>query len=565
MEDTKRDRIRCPSDETLMLFVDGVLEARSSAGVRSHVDDCDACRELLAQVARVDDSQNGAADSDDLATTMTAATTGKRRKLHLEAGDVVGEKYRVEGVIGAGGMGHVFAARHLELERRVAIKVMLPEMLDHSDSVPRFIREAKAAGALRSEHAVRIFDIGRLESQAPYIVMEYLEGQDLMSRLTDGGALPIREAIDYMLQACDAIAEAHAAGVVHRDLKPHNLFVTRGRDGEPFIKVLDFGLAKDLSPIKDAAKSGELTQTNVMLGSPLYMSPEQVRSSRDVDRRTDVWSLGATLYHLVAGVPPFVAPDVGLVCQLIQRGSFAPLSTHRPDAPRALETVIRRCLHSDLDARYQSIAELERALRDVLVPQPVVAPIEPATLPLAGGSQRPAPLLGATARTSWVPGAPLPSVVVAVPVSAPATTAPAVALQAAEVPGSGRHTLVALAVATGALLAGVIVILFVRGRAAADADADPAAPDPPAATAAASSLPVPVPVPVPVPLPLPVTEPALVTAPAPAPARSITTPAPAADPSEIVAPKRDPRPATAGVRATPSPSPTPKRNAYDHL
>ena len=561
MEETKRDRIRCPSDETLMLFVDGVLEARSSAGVRSHVDDCDACRELLAQVARADESQNGAADSDDLATTMTAATTGKRRKRHLETGDVVGGKYRVEGVIGAGGMGHVFAARHLELERRVAIKVMLPEMLDHSDSVPRFIREAKAAGALRSEHAVRIFDTGRLESQAPYIVMEYLEGEDLVSRLMEGGALPVRDAIDYMLQACDAIAEAHAAGVVHRDLKPHNLFVTRGRDGEPFIKVLDFGLAKDLGPMKDAAKSGELTQTNVMLGSPLYMSPEQVRSSRDVDRRTDVWSLGATLYHLVAGVPPFVAPDVGLVCQLIQRGSFAPLSTHRPDAPRALETVIRRCLHSDLDARYQSIAELERALRDVLVPQPIVAPLEPETLPLPGGSRPPAPLPGITAQTSWVPGAPLPSVVVAVPVSAPPTTAPAIARQAAAGPSSGRSTLVALAVATGALVAGVIVILFVRGRAAAEADADPVAPDPPAATAAPSSLPVPVPVP----LPLPVTEPALLAAPARAPAPSAPSPAPAADPSETAAPKRDPRPAPTGVRAPPSPSPTPKRNAYDHL
>jgi len=344
----------CLDDETVALLLDASLDASEEAAVRAHIDRCDACRELFAEAAR--SSESGLVKPTKARRIITYAPT--------EPGDVVARKYRVERAIGVGGMGHVFAARHIELDQLVALKVMRPEMLHDEDAMRRFAREGKAAAALHDEHAVRILDVGRIEGGVPFIVMEYLEGRDLASILERGGPLPIGEAIDYVIQACAALEEAHGLGIIHRDLKPHNLFVTTGRHGEPFVKVLDFGLAKAINNNADITSSA-MTGTNVMLGSPFFMSPEQVDSRKDIDHRTDIWSLGATLYHIVTGVPPFVAPNIHLVCARILTEDFPPLARRRADAPRELEAVLRRCMARAPTARFSSVRELAAALTSV--------------------------------------------------------------------------------------------------------------------------------------------------------------------------------------------------------
>ncbi|MBS2017263.1 MAG: protein kinase [Deltaproteobacteria bacterium] len=344
----------CLDDETLALLLEGALDPREEDAVRAHIDRCDACRSLFAEAAR--GSESG----------LTRPSTRGRAAPYLgtKPGDVISNKYRIEREIGVGGMGQVFAAHHLDLDQLVAIKVLRPEMLHDRDAIRRFAREGRAAAAIRSDHAVRILDVGRIEGGPPYLVMEYLEGRDLASILEKGGPLPYAEAALYVSQACEALAEAHDLGIIHRDVKPHNLFVTTGRHGEPLVKVLDFGLAKAINANADLTASAK-TGTNVMLGSPFFMSPEQVDSRKDIDHRTDVWSLGATLYHIVTGVPPFVAPNIHLVCARILTEDFPPLTRRRPDAPRELEALLRRCMARDPAARFPSVRELAAALESV--------------------------------------------------------------------------------------------------------------------------------------------------------------------------------------------------------
>jgi serine/threonine protein kinase len=241
-------------------------------------------------------------------------------------GDVVLKKYRVERLLGMGAMGIVAEATHLALDQRVAIKFMLPGRDTGGEQHARFIREARASVRLTSPHVTRVFDVGALDSGAPYMVMELLNGKDLDAVLKQRGPLPFDEAAELILQACEALAEAHAIGIVHRDVKPSNLFLTKAKDGTPCVKVIDFGISK---PSHEALK---LTQKEEILGSPLYMSPEQMRSSADVDARSDVWSLGATLYELVAGVPPFDARGIQELCAKVWFEPPTPLVTHRPDA-----------------------------------------------------------------------------------------------------------------------------------------------------------------------------------------------------------------------------------------
>src|SRR5580704_2008082 len=202
---------------------------------------------------------------------------------HVHRGEVLAGKYRVDRVLGEGGMGVVVAAHHLQLDQKVALKFLLPDALENSDSVARFRREAQAAVKIKSEHVARVTDVGELENGAPYIVMEYLEGSDLADWLREHGPLPIEQAVDFVLQACEALAEAHVLGIVHRDLKPANLFCLQKPDGSVCIKVLDFGISKVLTP--GAASSSEMTRTTAFLGSPLYMSPEQLQMSKGVDTR----------------------------------------------------------------------------------------------------------------------------------------------------------------------------------------------------------------------------------------------------------------------------------------
>lgn len=279
----------------------------------------------------------------------------------VHPGEVVAEKYRVEREMAVGGMGVVVEATHLELDQRVALKFMLPDAAENASAVARFVREARAAVKLHSEHVGRVLDVGRLPSGIPYMVMEYLEGQDLSTMLDTWGALPIPSAVDYVVQACDAIAEAHSLGIVHRDLKPSNLFLALRSDGTGLIKVLDFGISKVTASGKEH-EPVNITATSSLMGSPLYMSPEQMRSTKKVDARTDIWALGVILYELLAGRPPFDVESLPELCLMIANDSPPPLRMRRAEVPAELEAVIFKCLEKEQEKRFRNIAELAIAL-----------------------------------------------------------------------------------------------------------------------------------------------------------------------------------------------------------
>jgi serine/threonine protein kinase len=257
-------------------------------------------------------------------------------------------------------MGVVVAGRHVRLGNRVAIKFLLPEAAHHAEATARFLREARAAVQIQSEHVARVSDVGTLENGAPYMVMEFLSGSDLGKLLSARGApFAIEEAVDYLLQACEAIAEAHALGIIHRDLKPANLFLTHRADGSALVKVLDFGISKMMA---GPSAQVSLTGTASVMGSPAYMSPEQVRSAKNVDARTDVWSLGMILYEFLTARPAFVAETVsGLLAQIVADPP-TPLRARRPDIPARLETVVMRCLEKDPGRRIGNVAEFAQAL-----------------------------------------------------------------------------------------------------------------------------------------------------------------------------------------------------------
>jgi len=269
-------------------------------------------------------------------------------------GEVVAGRFRVMRVIGQGGMGAVVAAQHVQLEEPVAIKFLHPKLARDAASVERFFREAKATTRIKSEHVVRVLDVGQSESGIPFIVMELLQGADL-GRVLAAGPLHVTSAVDYVLQASEALAEAHAAGIVHRDLKPSNLWLAQRPDGSPLVKVLDFGISKLSS---HAPGDPKLTETQSVFGSPTYMSPEQIRSAKKVDHRTDIWALGVVLQELLTGKLPFDADTVSGVLACIAADPPVPLRTVRPDAPAGLEAAILSCLQKDVSRRCQSLAEL---------------------------------------------------------------------------------------------------------------------------------------------------------------------------------------------------------------
>ncbi len=277
-------------------------------------------------------------------------------------GDVIHSKYRVERVIGEGGMGVVVAAKHLTLDRSVAIKLLSSKSRESQEALERFTREARAAARIQSEHVGRVLDVDTLPSGAPFIVMELLDGHDLADELRAHTSLPVARAVTFILQACEAIAEAHAAGIVHRDLKPANLFLTKSATGDPTVKVLDFGISKVTRREDSGATTDDkaLTNAGAMLGSPLYMSPEQMKASAEVDSRTDIWSLGVILYELVTGRSPFDAKTIPVICASVLSQPPPPLDL--PSAPPGFEKVILRCLEKDAAKRYRDIAHLVRAL-----------------------------------------------------------------------------------------------------------------------------------------------------------------------------------------------------------
>ena len=325
----------------------------------------------------------------------------------VREGDLLAGKYRVERVLGVGGMGVVVAARHEQLEQLVAIKFVREEALGNPEAVERFLREARAAVKLKSEHAAKVLDVGTLESGAPYMVMEFLEGSDLAQALADGGPLPVEAACDWVLQACEAVAEAHAAGIVHRDLKPQNLFLARTVGGAAKVKVLDFGVSKS---VQSMSEQGALTRTRAMLGSPLYMAPEQMRSSRDVDARADVWALGVVLFELLTHRWPFEAETMPELCLKVVTDPPLPLAELRPDVPAALVVVVERCLEKPAEKRFANAAELASALEPFVCPASRVI-AERARLAMMGrtrveaGAPKPTGTLIAPSRTGPTPSA----------------------------------------------------------------------------------------------------------------------------------------------------------------
>ncbi len=279
-------------------------------------------------------------------------------------GEVIAKKYRVESLVGRGGMGVVVSARHLQLGQAVAIKLLTlpPDEERRDEAIGRFLHEAQAAARLRSDHVVKIHDVGQLDNGLPFMVMELLSGSDLGSVLDERGALPEAEAVDYVLQACAGVAEAHQMGIVHRDLKPSNLFVTRRSDGLPLLKVLDFGISKQLTDPSSGEAVPTFTNTRTLMGSPSYMSPEQIRDARRVDARADIWALGIILQELITDAPVFHGESFPGVCAAIVADAPMPVRTMRPDVSPALEAIINRCLEKDVRFRYQSIAELAAEL-----------------------------------------------------------------------------------------------------------------------------------------------------------------------------------------------------------
>lgn len=278
-------------------------------------------------------------------------------------GELLAGKYRIERLLGEGGMGYVVAAVHEQLQQRVAVKFLASGYAENSDAAARFLREARAAVRIQSEHVARVLDVGELEDGAPYMVMEFLSGCDLARELFTRGGFEIATAVDYVLQACEAVAEAHSIGVIHRDLKPANLFLTRRPDGSPFVKVLDFGISKAITPESGApGDSPSLTAAQALLGSPAYMSPEQARKPKSVDGRSDIWALGVILYEFLAGTPPFVGDTPLSVLTAAVAEPTPSLRAVRPDVPPELEAVIEKCLEKKPQNRYQSIAELAQAL-----------------------------------------------------------------------------------------------------------------------------------------------------------------------------------------------------------
>lgn len=278
-------------------------------------------------------------------------------------GDVIAGKYRVERIIGRGGMGIVIAAMHEHLCELVAIKLIRSGSgMETKDAVARFLREARAIVKIKSPYVAKLFDVDTLANGMPYMVMEYLEGRNLAKEFFVRGALPIEEAVDYTIQACLALAAAHDLGVVHRDLKPSNLFLTQGAKGSKHLKVLDFGISKILAGSSVDAAEETLTAPHSIMGSPSYMSPEQIRDSKDVDQRADIWSVGVILYELLAGRRPFSAGTPQGILASICADPPAPLLLARPEVPAELARIIEGCLQKPRDKRPQSVSALQEAL-----------------------------------------------------------------------------------------------------------------------------------------------------------------------------------------------------------
>jgi serine/threonine-protein kinase len=466
----------------------------------------------------------------------------------IEPGQVVAGKYEVERVIGQGGMGTVISAVHVHLRERVAIKLLSREASAQSESISRFTREARAAARIKSEHVAKVSDVGTLPDGTPYIVMEYLEGLDLADTLTQRGPLPADDAIELVLQACEALAEAHSLGIVHRDLKPANLFLTHRADGTPCVKVLDFGISKVTQPGTSQAEAA-LTHTTTIMGSPLYMSPEQLRATRGVDLRTDVWAIGVILYELLSGEAPFLGQSLPDISVKIAVEPPPSLRTKRPEISALLEAIVLKCLEKERDNRFRTLGDFAVALAELAPPRArlsidrVVGVINAVGVPESVLPHGIAPtgakvITGSSSTGSRV----ITGGSSAETVSTFGTTA---------TQGRSRRTMVAVGV-VGALGAAALALVFLRPRASGEpAGAATAAPHVEVAPPAPAKV---EPAPAPVVAPAPIAEPPPTRKAEPAPPPSATAArAPRPRPPKP-GPQKQP---TVAAPAAPAPAPAP--------
>ncbi len=293
-----------------------------------------------------------------------SASTNSPPSMGVVPGDIIAGKYRVDQIIGQGGMGVVVLATHIHLDERVAIKLLRPDGAERSEAAERFMREARASVKIKSQHVAKVMDVGIMVDGRPYMVMEYLEGRDLGEELDRNGPMPEAVAVDYVLQACDALAEAHKRGIVHRDLKPSNLFLCKNQK-PPIIKLLDFGVSKFRGNSLLPNTSPSLTSEAALLGTPYYMSPEQIRSAKDVDERADVWALGVILYELISGRVPFHGESATGVLAAICTDKPRPLHEVCNTVSADVSEIVGACLEKNLDERMPNVRELVRALASV--------------------------------------------------------------------------------------------------------------------------------------------------------------------------------------------------------
>lgn len=346
----------CPDENLLSAWAFGAATVDEARALSEHVEGCDRCREAFSALATAGDLPHAV---DALADTTPSAAPASElvgERPPVEVGDVLLGKYEVEAVLGSGGMGVVVRARHRQLNTRIALKFVRAELARDKDIVARFSREARAAVRLKTEHVCKVLDLGVLPSGLPFMAMEYLEGESLDALLEREGPQPPERAVAWIRQVLEGLAEAHALGIVHRDLKPANLFLTRGADGSETIKILDFGIAKSVHPDIEAGL-GQTSQ-RVLIGSPAWMSPEQLSAS-PVDARSDLWAVGATLYALLTGAPPFSGGDFVQLAWRIRTVPAADLPAH---VPPAVNAVVMRCLAKSPEDRFQSVEALAAAL-----------------------------------------------------------------------------------------------------------------------------------------------------------------------------------------------------------
>ncbi len=273
-------------------------------------------------------------------------------------GKTAGGRYNLVRLLGKGGMGEVYEAQHAIIGRRFAVKFLHPHLASNSEAVARFQREAQAAGRLENENIVAVVDAGTADDGAPYLVMEYLEGENLAQLLVRGGPLPAPRAAYILIQACRGLAAAHSRGIVHRDIKPANLFICRRNDSSDLVKVLDFGIAK----LHTGRAGTGLTQTGTTMGTPQYMSPEQARGAKEVDHRTDIYALGVVLYQILSGAQPHPGDSYHQILYHVLTQEPAPLDSTRPNLPFGLSAVVEKAMARNAGDRYASVTHLMGAL-----------------------------------------------------------------------------------------------------------------------------------------------------------------------------------------------------------